>query len=146
MIVGLDTQGSVFLTLVQANSNSKIMEIYLHELVAKLDDERPGWRKNTCLLWDNAPYHSSPATLGVLEKLKIPVLFTGPHSYDASPCELFFAHFKKADINPNRLATGKANFRNVVKMTVLRAREIPRVNRVLFWRHCLIHIYRYLSF
>ncbi len=30
MIVGLDTHGSVYLTLVQANSNSKIMELYLH--------------------------------------------------------------------------------------------------------------------
>ena len=44
MIVGLDTQGSVFLTLVQANSNSKVMEIYLHQLVKTLDKERPGWR------------------------------------------------------------------------------------------------------
>ena len=65
MIVGLDTQGSVFLTLVQANSNSKVMEIYLYQLVKTLDEERPGWRKNTFLLWDNAPYHSSPATLKV---------------------------------------------------------------------------------
>ena len=100
MIVGLDTQGSVYLTLVQSNSNSKIMEIYLHQLVKTLDEERAGWRNNTVLMWDNAPYHSNPSTLGVLEKLKIPVIFTGPHSYEASPCELFFAHFKKADINP----------------------------------------------
>ena len=122
MIVGLDTHGSVYLTLVQANSNSKIMEIYLHQLAKTLDLERPGWRKNTCLMLDNAPYHSSPSTLRVLEKLKIPVLFTGPHSYDASPCELFFAHFKRADINPNRLATGKSNFQNTVRLVILRAR------------------------
>ena len=44
MILGLDTQGSVYLTLVQANSNSKIMEIYLHQIVETLDEERPGWR------------------------------------------------------------------------------------------------------
>ena len=44
MIVALDTKGSVFLTLVQSNSNSKIMEIYMHSLVNKLDEERPGWR------------------------------------------------------------------------------------------------------
>jgi len=67
MILGLDTQGSVFLTLVQANSNSKIMEIYLHQIVNTLDEERPGWRQNTLLMWDNAPYHSSPATLRTLE-------------------------------------------------------------------------------
>ena len=107
MIVGLDTQGSVFLTLVQANSNSKIMEIYLHQLAKTLDEERPGWRQNTLLMLDNAPYHSNPATLAVMEKLKIPVIYTGPHSFDASPCETFFAHFKRNDINPNRLPTGK---------------------------------------
>ncbi len=138
MIVALDSQGSVFLTLVQSNSNSKIMEIYLHELVAKLDDERPGWRKNTLIQWDGAPYHTSPATLRVLEKLKVPIIFSGPHCFDAAPVELFFAHFKKADINPNRLPTGKTNFDNVVKMSVLRAREIPRVTRVLFWHHCFL--------
>jgi hypothetical protein len=41
IIVGLDTQCSVFITLVQSNSNSKIMEIYLHQLVKTLDEERP---------------------------------------------------------------------------------------------------------
>ena len=146
MIVGLDTQGSVFLTLVQANSNSKIMELYLHQLVKTLDEERPGWRQNTLLMWDNAPYHSSPATLAILEKLKVPVHFTGPHSYDASPCELFFAHFKKEDINPQRLTTGKSNFDNVVRLAVQRARAIPRVHRVLFWHHCLLSLYEYLTF
>ena len=50
MIVGLDTQGSVFLTLVQVNSNSKVMEIYIHQLVKTLDEERPGLHKNTFLL------------------------------------------------------------------------------------------------
>lgn len=81
MILALDMKGSVFLTLVQSNSNSKIMEIYLHQLVRKLDEERPGWRQSTLLMWDNAPYHSTPSTLNVLEKLKVPVIFTGPHSY-----------------------------------------------------------------
>ncbi|MCS5543863.1 MAG: hypothetical protein NZ767_03555 [SAR86 cluster bacterium] len=43
----------------------------------------------------------------LFEGLNIPVIFTGPHSYDAAPCELLFAQFKAADINPNRLPTGK---------------------------------------
>ena len=107
MIVGLDSRGAVYLSLVQANSNSKIIEIFLQSLVRKLDKERSNWRKDTVLLWDNAPYHASPATLKVLEGLKIPVLYTGPHSYDASPVELFFAHFKRADVNPRHVKTGK---------------------------------------
>ena len=34
-------------------------------------------------------------------------MFTGPHSYSASPVELLFAHFKADDINPRKLKTGK---------------------------------------
>ena len=60
------------------------------------------------VLLDNAPYHTAPGILNVFEALRIPVLFTGPHSYDAAPCELFFAAFKREDINPNRVKTGKA--------------------------------------
>lgn len=84
------------------------MEIFFQQLALKLDKERPNWRKDTVILIDNAPYHTCKATLKVLEGLKLPVLFTGPHSYDAAPCELVFAHFKKGDINPNRVLTGKS--------------------------------------
>ena len=67
MIVGLDTYGSIYLSLLQSNSNSKIMEIFIVELVKKLDSERSDWRKNTVIMLDNAPYHSNPATLKVFE-------------------------------------------------------------------------------
>ena len=43
----------------------------------------------------------------VIRELRIPFFFTGPYSYDASPCELWFAHFKRADINPRHIKTGK---------------------------------------
>ena len=67
MIIGLDTFGSVYLSLMQSNSNSKIMEIFIVELIKKLDSERADWRKNTVIMFDNAPYHTNPATLRVLE-------------------------------------------------------------------------------
>ena len=56
---------------------------------------------------DNASYHTCSTTLKVLEELGVTVLFTGPHSYSASPVELFFAAFKAADINPRHVPTGK---------------------------------------
>ena len=52
-------------------------------------------------------YHTSKFIMGVLKDLDVPVLFTGSHSYSASPIELFFAAFKAADVNPRKLATGK---------------------------------------
>ena len=52
---------------------------------------------------DNASYHKSDSALRVLRDLDIPVIFTGPHSYLASPCELLFAALKKDDINPRKI-------------------------------------------
>jgi transposase len=83
------------------------MEIFFHKLTKVLDKERSDWRSNTIILLDNATYHTSVATLKVFKVLRIPILFTGPHSYDGAPCELFFAAFKRADINPKRVGTGK---------------------------------------
>ena len=59
------------------------------------------------VILDGAPFHKSKSTMKLLEALEIPVLFTGPHSYAAVPCELFFGAFKKADINPRKVPTGK---------------------------------------
>ena len=107
MITGLDSRGRLYLTLLQANTNEKIMEIFFQALTRKLDKERPGWRDDTVVLIDNAPYHTSRATVSMLKKLQIPVFYTGAHSYDAAPIELFFAEFKSCDINPRHVPTGK---------------------------------------
>ena len=59
------------------------------------------------ILMDNAPYHKSNDSMRLFEELKLPIIFTGPHGYDGSPIELFFAAFKSADINPRHLPTSK---------------------------------------
>ena len=79
------------------------MEIFLRQLVLKLDQEDAEWRKSTVLLLDNAPYLTSESSIDLMEGLNIPLLFTGPHSYDAAPIELLFAAFKSADINPRHI-------------------------------------------
>ena len=78
----------------QSNSNNKMKDIFLRQLVLKLDKEDASWRDKRVLLLDGAPYHTSESTLQLMEGLQIPVLFTGPHSYDAVPIELLFASFK----------------------------------------------------
>ena len=76
------------------------MELFFRDLARKLDGERKDWRSDTLIVLDNAPYHTSQVTIDLFKNLRLPICFTGPHSYDASPCELMFAHFKAADINP----------------------------------------------
>ena len=107
LILGLDSRGNVYLTLAQANSNSQMMELYFRALAAKLDQERPNWRRDTVIFVDGAKYHQSADFLPVAAELRLPYMVLGPHSYDAAPCELVFAHFKRADVNPRKVPTGK---------------------------------------
>ena len=72
------------------------------------------------MIWDNAPYHKSKDALKMLERLRVPIMYTGPYSYDAAPCELFFAAFKMEDVNPNKLPMGKKNFKNVIDLVAQR--------------------------
>ena len=59
------------------------------------------------ILHDNAPYAVSESKLELMEGLKIPMIFTGPHSYDAAPVELLFAAFKSKDVNPRNIPQSK---------------------------------------
>lgn len=107
MIAALDNLGGVFISLVQGNSNSKIMEVYFQTLCRKLEKEDKAYKDNVVVLLDNAAYHTCPATLSVLRRLQLQVLFTGPNSYLAAPVELLFGAFKQADINPRKVMTAK---------------------------------------
>ena len=57
MILAIDSLGNAYFSLLQCNTNEKIMEIFFKNLVSKLDFERNGWRSDTIILLDNAPYH-----------------------------------------------------------------------------------------
>ena len=69
IIAAVDSHGKKYLSLIQANSNSELMAIYLESLVEILDGEDKSWRKKTAIFWDNAPYHSSVKTKEVLRRL-----------------------------------------------------------------------------
>ena len=83
VIAALDSNGEIFYSLTQGNTNDKIMEIFIQKLVKRLDSIEKEWRRSSVLLLDNASYHVSSSTLKVLEDHQVPVCFTGPHSYSA---------------------------------------------------------------
>ena len=107
MIVGIDNYGKIYMSLLQANSNTATMRLFFAGLIRKLDEESAQWYRNTVIMIDNAPYHTSSASMKVFAELGVPVLFTGPHSYSACPAELVFAAFKARDINPRKVPTSK---------------------------------------
>ena len=83
------------------------MVVYLINLFKTLSEENANWKSKSVIMLDNATYHKSIEVLKLFEKEKVQVIFTGPHSYAASPIELFFAAFKREDINPRHVPTGK---------------------------------------
>ena len=59
------------------------------------------------IMHDNASYSNSEHILELMAGLNIPMLYSGPHSYNAAPVELFFAAFKSKDVNPEKLPQSK---------------------------------------
>ena len=82
----------------------------------------------------------------MLKRLHVPITMTGGYSYDCQAAELFYAAFKKDDVNPERLPLGKQNFQNVLQLVVDRCKKIPKHHLILNWHHCLLMVYKYLTF
>ena len=76
------------------NTDHEVKMLFLTELATILDSERPLWRKDTLIMMDNAGYNKDPEVFAQLQRLKMPVIFSGPYSYDAAPIERFFGYFK----------------------------------------------------
>ena len=57
-----------------------------------------------------------------------------------------FAALKLAELNPDRLPTGKRNLSNIADMVCKRLASIPRSVRVRYWHHAVLGLYGYLYF
>ena len=107
MIAAMDTDGDTYACYTTVNTNTSVMKLYLSYLAEQIEKDRPNFRDDTVLLLDGAKYHTNFEIQGHLKALNFPVIYTGPYSYDACPCELLFARIKSADLNPTKLPTGK---------------------------------------
>ena len=146
LVVAIDTLGNMYACFTQANTDSKVMGLFIRELVKRLDADRPTWRENTVWLHDGARYFNNTSIQAVLKSLRIPIVISAPYSYNLAPSELVFAAMKSTHLNLEQLPTGKGNFLNVVRLVLARLREIRPSQRLLFWHHILQHLYRYLDF
>ena len=79
MMVAVDSLGGVFFALSQSNSNHATFCLFIRQLVIRLDEERPHWRRNTILTLDGAKYHKAGETMELFVNLEIPVAMLGPY-------------------------------------------------------------------
>ena len=99
MIIAIDNFGEVYACLTQVNTDSKIMTLYMRELVKILDIEDRNWRSDTIIMHDGAKYASSNSTINTLRTLRVPYMLLSPHSYNVAPIEMLFGAIKTNNIN-----------------------------------------------
>ena len=81
LIAALDTNGAIFFSLTQVNTDSNVMMLFLSYLCRRLDAELGEWKSNSVILLDGAKYHTSPESIQFLRKLGVQVIYSGPYSY-----------------------------------------------------------------
>ena len=105
-VAALDTNGKVYLSLAQRNSDTDSFCLFMTRLAKVLDGEDKNWRDNSVIQLDGARYHTNSETKEVLMRLGLPIIFAGPYGYDAAAAESLFAAMKSTELNPLDLSTG----------------------------------------
>ena len=116
LIAALDTEGNIYYSLTQANTDQNVMMVFLIHLVEQLDLARPSWKDDTVLLLDGARYHTGSKVREYLRKLELQVIWSGPYSYSTAPIEMVFAALKFGELNPDGKSTGKKALDKVAYM------------------------------
>ena len=108
MIVAISSEGFVWLSLTQVNTDEDVMQLFLSKLTQAFALQfGPGWREQLVVLMDGASYHRSASTRKCIQHLKMQVILSAPYSYATAPAELWFAHMKRGNFNPDRIKSGK---------------------------------------
>ena len=128
-------------------NNSETVWFFVASLCHKLQEQDPDWRQNTVFLLDNAAYHVGNYMMEKLEHYRVPVLFSGPYSYDAAPVEKVFAYIKARDLNPlNRSFQSRSTADTYVTWLAEAIAEIDVANVTGHFRRALDACERYLLF
>ncbi len=73
------------------------MQSFLIDLEKILSRSIPDWRATHFLLLDNFSSHKTTKTKRLLQRLRVPTVFTAPASFQAVPVEGLFAFIKAHD-------------------------------------------------
>ena len=77
LIVAVSTEGEVWASLTQCNTDTDVMMMFMSRLASVLSAESSKWRENTVFTMDGAPYHKSSRAL--FKHLGLRVAITAPY-------------------------------------------------------------------
>jgi len=104
IIAAASSHGAVWIQTNNGRNNSTTFWNFILNLILSLQEENLEWRRHTIFLLDNAQWHKSDYIMDKFVTFQIPVLFSGPYSYDGSPIEKIFASIKMRDLNPKAMS------------------------------------------
>ena len=100
IIAGISNYGDTLYTNNHGLTNYQTFLLFLLKVCEYLDAIDKGWRNDTIIMLDNAPYHRGTSIMKELELLKIPVMYLGPYHFRMAPIEVLFSFIKSHDLNP----------------------------------------------
>ena len=104
----MSSEGSVWLALTQCMTNEDVMSMFLSKLAAAFTQKYGVvWRDKVVVVLDGASYHRSAETRKCLTHLGMNVVISAPYSYQTAAAEIWFAHFKRGNTNPDDIKSGK---------------------------------------
>ena len=71
LIAALDTNGRVYYSLSQANTDADVLMLFMRYLIKQLDSESADWRNETIFLLDGAKYHVSQEMKEYFRKMDV---------------------------------------------------------------------------
>ena len=146
MIGALDSNGQVYLSVLQANVDTEVFLTFMTRLTKLLDLKESNWRPRTFFLLDGASYHRNPEALATMKALGLHVLISAPYSFDGAPVEKLFALIKQGRLTTDAMKTGKRQFRLVASLLARRASTLSTASLRRLWLSSTVALTRYLTF
>ena len=90
IIGAIDTNGSVYCSILHENTNTDVFCLFMEKLISRIEKESPNFRNTHIFQMDGASMHKSEETRNYLASLRIKIVISSPYSYQQSPVELLW--------------------------------------------------------
>ena len=167
----MSSDGEVWVSLTTCNTDSDVLSLFMTHLCSSLTKQRADWRDSTVFLLDGVSkfmnLNRRCESLGFLSQVRRQSsVFLALTCSDRTKCPLqlcncacraFLCVFEEGWFESGEYCIGKtvgqsgqlswfSSFREIAKLVHCQVVRIPRSTCIACFRHCIEHLFRYLSF
>ena len=141
------SNGELFYAVNHGNNNRYTIWNFVLSLALQLAAKDLEWRDHFVIQLDNVPFHHSHYFLEKVKTFGVPILFSGPYSYDGAAVEKAFACIKAHDLNPlQRSFQSRSSIETYIVWLAEAIKEIDFGDITGYFRRALQASQRYLLF